>query len=61
VLTISLVSGRQIELGLEIVDIILLLLTFAVCIINFGSGRTNILQGAVHLILFLAYIVLLFE
>jgi Ca2+:H+ antiporter len=37
------------------------LLTLFVSAITFTSGRTNILQGLVHVLLFLAYIVLLFE
>ena len=61
VLAISLFTGRTIELGLEAVDIVLLLLTLLVSLINFGAGRTNILQGAVHLILFVSYIVLIFD
>ena len=61
VLVISLLTGRTIELGLEAVDIVLLLLTLLVSLINFGAGRTNILQGAVHLIIFISYIVLIFD
>jgi Ca2+:H+ antiporter len=37
------------------------LLTLFVSAITFTSGRTNILQGLVHVLLFLAYIVLLFQ
>jgi Ca2+:H+ antiporter len=29
--------------------------------LTFGSGRTNVLQGAVHLILFIAYVLLIFQ
>lgn len=61
VLIISLATGKTVELGLGNVNLILLLLTLAVSIINFGSGRTNILQGAVHLLLFLAYLVVIFD
>lgn len=61
VLVISLVTGRTIELGLEAAEIVLLILTLVVAAINFGTGRTNIMQGAVHLIIFLAYIVLIFD
>ena len=39
----------------------MLLLTLAVSILTFGSGRTNVLQGAVHLILFIAYVLLIFQ
>lgn len=61
VLAISLFTGLKIELGLDSMDIVLLLLTLLVSAVNFGTGRTNILQGLVHLILFLSYIVLIFD
>jgi Ca2+:H+ antiporter len=32
-----------------------------VSVLTFGSGRTNVLQGAVHLILFIAYVLLIFQ
>ena len=40
---------------------IMLLLTLVVSTLTFTSVRTNILQGAVHLVLFLAYVMLSFE
>ncbi len=61
VLGVSLVTGRVVELGLGATEIVLLLLTMVVSIINFGAGRTNVMQGAVHLILFVSYIVLIFD
>lgn len=61
VLAISLLSDRSVVLGLEAVDMILLLLTLAMATLTYASGRTNILQGAVHLLLFGAYIVLVFD
>jgi Ca2+:H+ antiporter len=39
----------------------MLILTLAVSLVTFSSGRTNILQGATHLVLFGAYIVLTFQ
>ena len=38
-------------LGLEHTDLPLLVLTLAVSMITFTSGRTNMLQGVVHLLL----------
>ena len=61
VLAISLVTGKHVELGLDPQDLVILMLTLLLCVVNFGSGRTNILQGAVHLILFLTYVVLVFD
>jgi Ca2+:H+ antiporter len=61
VLTIGLVTGKTIVLGLEPADSLLLVLTLAVCALTFISNRTNVLSGAVHLLLFLAYVMLIFE
>ncbi len=61
VLTISLITGKTVFLGLEAIDTILLLLTLAVSTLTFSSNRTNVLLGAVHLLLFLAYLMLIFE
>ena len=61
VLAIAALTGRPIELGLGTVDMVLLVLTLAVSMLTFSGGKTNILQGAVHLVLFMAYIVLVFD
>lgn len=39
----------------------LLLLTLFVSAVTFSAERTNLLQGAVHLVLFLAYLMLIFS
>jgi len=46
------------QLGLGAKDLVLLTLTFAVAAITLGTGRTNVLQGAVHLVIFAAFLVL---
>lgn len=56
VILISQFTGRSIVLGVEHTDLIMLLLTLGVSTITFASGRTNVIQGAVHLILFAAYL-----
>lgn len=61
VLTIGLIMGKTIYLGLGTVDTILLLLLLALSTITFSNNRTNLLLGAVHLLLFLAYLMLMFE
>lgn len=61
IVIISAVSGVPIELGLQHTDLMLLLLTLAVSVVTFASGRTNILQGAVHLVLFAAYLFLMVQ
>ena len=45
-------------LGLEGKDMALLALTFVVGAITLGSGRTNLMQGAVHLVIFAAFLFL---
>jgi Ca2+:H+ antiporter len=61
VLVIGLLTERTVILGLAPVDTIMLLLTLALSTLTFASGRTNVLLGAVHLLLFLAYLMLIFE
>ena len=61
VLIISLVIERSVELGLNDLEMLLLLLTLAVSTLTFTGGRTNILQGAIHLVLFLVYVFLIFN
>lgn len=56
---ISHMAGREIVLGVEHADSAMLLLTLAVSIVTFASGRTNVIQGAVHLILFATYLLLI--
>jgi Ca2+:H+ antiporter len=58
---ISHMIGRDIVLGVEHADSVLLLLTLAVSIVTFASGRTNVIQGAVHLILFATYLLLIVQ
>src|SRR5207245_10594797 len=45
VLTIGLISKRPVVLGVEGGNLPLLVLTLAVSLVTFASGRTNILQG----------------
>jgi Ca2+:H+ antiporter len=61
VLVINHLIDRPIILGLEHTDFALLILTLALSMITFTSGRTNMLQGVVHLLLFAAYILLIFQ
>jgi Ca2+:H+ antiporter len=61
VLAIAMLTGRTVVLGLEPVDMLMLVLTLGVGMLTFGSGRTNILLGAVHLLLFAAYVVLILD
>lgn len=61
VLAIGLVTGKTVALGLETVEMIMLLLTLAVSTLTFTGSRTSFVQGAIHVLLFLAYLTLIFE
>jgi len=60
-LVISHLVGKQLVLGVQHSDLILLPLTLIVSVTTFASGRTNILQGMVHLLLFALYVMLIFQ
>lgn len=61
VLLLGFYTEKPVVLGLASVDMVLLLLTLVVSTLTFASARTNMLLGAVHLLLFLAYLMLIFE
>ncbi|MCB1351911.1 MAG: calcium:proton antiporter [Rhodobacteraceae bacterium] len=60
-LIFSAVAGLELTLGLSAEDMVLLGTMLAVCVITFSSGRTHLLQGVVHILIFLAFLVLAFE
>jgi Ca2+:H+ antiporter len=51
---------KQLVLGLNIQDTVLLVLTFFLSMLTFGTGRTNILFGMVHLVVFAVFVFLVF-
>ena len=59
VVIIGLSHDTSVVLGLEPTEVAMLVLTLLVSMLTFASGRTNVLQGAVHMMLFLAYVMLL--
>ena len=61
IVLVSRMIGREIVLGVEHTDLVMLLLTLVVCVVTFSSGRTNVMQGAVHLVLFAVYLALIFQ
>lgn len=60
-LAIGLFLGKPVLLGLSPSYMTLLAVTLGSCFITFGQGQTNILQGFVQLLLFAAYVVLMFD
>jgi Ca2+:H+ antiporter len=49
---ISLLLNKPLTLGLDPKEEVLLVLTLIVSILTLGTGRTTVLQGMVHLIIF---------
>jgi Ca2+:H+ antiporter len=60
-LTLGFLTGQTVVLGLDAADMILLVLTLAGSMLTFAGTRTNVLSGAVHLLLFVAYLMMMFE
>ena len=61
VLTIGMISKRAVTLGIEGGNLPLLLLTLAVSVVTFTSGKTSVLQGCIHLLLFAVFLLLIFS
>jgi len=60
-LALSLVISLPLQMGLESVPAILLVLTLFISQMTFSGAPTNILLGGVHLVLFISFIVLIFN
>ena len=58
VAVVSIVLGQQLDLGLHAKESVLLALTLLVGVITLGTGRTTVLQGIVHLVIFAAFLFL---
>ena len=61
VLAIRWFTGVSPELGLDAPYIVLLVTTFLVAVVNLRAGRVNAVQGVVHILLFLAFIVTILD
>jgi Ca2+:H+ antiporter len=51
---------KRLELGLNGQNTVELVLTFALSLLTFGTGRTNILFGLVHMVVFAIFVFLVF-
>ena len=60
-LAIGLATGQEVTLGLAPAEVTMLLIILAVSMLTFGQGRTNMMQGAVHLLVFGVYLFLIFD
>jgi len=60
VLIIGMITKRSVTLGIEGGNLPLLLLTLAVSVVTFGSGKTSVLQDCIHVLLFAVFLLLIF-
>jgi len=51
---------KTLILGLEDREVVILLLTFILSMLTFGTGRTNILFGLLHMVVFAVFVFLVF-
>ena len=58
VAVISLVLGQTLVLGLTMEHIVLLVLSLFMATLTLATGRTTILQGGIHLVIFATFITL---
>ena len=61
ILCVGIATGKPMILGLDPSSVTLLLLTLLLSTLTFSGPRTTVLEGSVHLVLFLVYIVLIFS
>jgi Ca2+:H+ antiporter len=60
VLTIGMITDRPVTLGIQGGNLPLLVLTLGASVVTFSGGKTNVLQGCVHLLLFAVFFLLIF-
>jgi Ca2+:H+ antiporter len=51
---------KELVLGLNNQEMVLLMLTFVISMLTFGTGRTNILFGLVHMVVFAVFLFMVF-
>jgi Ca2+:H+ antiporter len=58
VAAVSILLAKPLMLGLNAMDEVLLVLTLLISVVTLGTGRTTVLQGIVHLVIFAAFLFL---
>lgn len=53
---VSIVNGWELTLGIDAKSTVFLVLSMLVATLSLGTGRTTVLQGAVHLVIFAVYL-----
>lgn len=61
VAVISVAFDLPINLGIDAVSIVLLVMTMLASVITLATGKTAMLQGVVHLVIFIAWLFLVFQ
>jgi Ca2+:H+ antiporter len=56
VAAVSLVTGTSLTLGIDEKSTVLLMLSLLVASLSLGTGRTTVMQGTVHLVVFAVYL-----
>jgi len=56
VAVVSLMTGWTLSLGIDVKSSVLLLLSLIVATLSLGTGRTTVMQGTVHLVIFAVYL-----
>jgi Ca2+:H+ antiporter len=60
VATVAIVLDKELALGLAPKETLLLALTMIVSALTFGTGRTNLLPGLIHIVIFASFVFLTF-
>ena len=60
VIVVTKLAGMELDLELTPIQGVMMALTFLVSIVNFNDGETNVLEGFLHVILFVVFAFLLF-
>ena len=53
---VSLATGWTLSLGIDEKSTVLLLLSLIVATLSLGTGRTTVMQGTIHLVIFAVYL-----
>jgi Ca2+:H+ antiporter len=53
---VSVLNGWSLTLGIDSKSVVLLLLSLFVASLSLGTGRTTVMQGTVHLVIFAVYL-----
>jgi Ca2+:H+ antiporter len=61
VLIIGLVTGETVILAVDPTGVVLIALTLLLSVVTFSGPRTTVLEGAVHLLVFFVFLVLVFS